>query len=79
MAAAELRQRAPITIVAEMRDRQSGQESCRVPVLFGLQGVPEQDLLDEKLFCCVGKWIGQPAYEQLVGPRNLRTTQESHG
>jgi len=30
-------------------DRQNGQESRHAPVLLSLQGVPEQDMLDEKL------------------------------
>ena len=62
-----------------MRGRQSGQESHHTSVLFSLQGVPEQDLLDEELHEHVDKWIGQPASKQHVRPHYLRTAQESHG
>ena len=47
-------------IVAEMWD---GQESCCAPVVFGLQGVSEQDLFYEELFECMNEWIRQPTIE----------------
>ena len=50
--------------MVEVRHRQGGQKSRGVAVVFGLSGLPGQDLLNEELLERLGDGNGEPADEQ---------------
>ena len=55
--------------------RQGGQKSCGVVVVFDLQRIPEQDLLNEELLERLRDGNGELADKQRAGSRHLRSVQ----
>ena len=58
--------------MVEVRYRQGGQKSRSFVVVFGLQRLPGQDLLNEELLERLGDGNGEPADEQCARSRRLQ-------